>query len=50
MDQDQNDGSETADSFQEEIAAQHAEFQETLDGLAESSGRADETEDYTDQD
>lgn len=41
MDQDQDDGNEQTESFQEEIAAQQAEFRDTLDNLAESSGRAD---------
>lgn len=49
MSQDQENEGENADSIQEEIAAQHAEFRNTLDDLANSSERGAESEDASDR-
>ncbi|MCD2200756.1 hypothetical protein LPA44_12730 [Halobacterium sp. KA-4] len=49
MSRDQEHEGEKAESLQEEIAAQHAEFRDTLDDLTDSSERGEEAEDSSGQ-
>ena len=49
MGHDQENDGETVESLQAEIAAQHAEFRDTLDDLADPPERAEESEHSSDQ-